>query len=103
MIYSYSRLKRYEECPASFQYKYLYEMPEPPTEALVLGKTVHTAIQMYLNGMNIQSAVDSAILQEAELLINRDEVIYLAQHSMVTSISGGQIEQHFVVVNGKIS
>lgn len=97
MIYSYSRLKRYEECPASFQYKYLYEMTEPPTEPLVLGKTVHAAIQMYLNGMDIEAAVDSAIFQEAELPVNRDEVLYLAQHSMVTNISGGHVEQHFAV------
>ena len=97
MIYSYSRLKRYEECPASFQYKYLYEMSESPTEALVLGKTVHAAIQMYLNGMNIQLAVDAAIVQEAEIPVNREEVILLVHRSMVTNISGGQIELHFVI------
>ena len=67
MIYSYSRLKRYADCPAAFQYKYLYEMAEAPTEPLILGKTIHTAIQLYLSGADIQTAVDSAILQEAEM------------------------------------
>ncbi|CVK18415.1 PD-(D/E)XK nuclease family protein [Sporomusa sphaeroides] len=97
MIYSYSRLKRYEECPASFQYKYLYEMTESPTETLVLGKTVHAAIQMYLNGMDIQAAVNAAIVQEAQIPVNADEVTYLTQHSMVMGVTGGQAEQHFVI------
>lgn len=97
MIYSYSRLKRYADCPASFQYKYLYEMPESSTEPLVLGKTVHAAIQKYLSGTDMQTAIDSAMIQEAELSIDRDEVIKLAQHSMVTGISGGQVEERLAI------
>jgi len=97
MIYSYSRLKRYADCPASFQYKYLYEMPEALTEPLVLGKTVHSAIQMYLSGTDMQTAIESAILQEAELPVDRGEVIRLVQHTMVTGIVGGEVEEHFTV------
>ncbi|WP_418626676.1 PD-(D/E)XK nuclease family protein [Anaerosinus sp.] len=97
MIYSYSRLKRYADCPASFQYKYLYEMPELPTEPLVLGKTVHTAIQLYLTGTELQNAVDQAILQEAELPVDRDEVLRLVEHPMVRKIQSGQVEQQFLI------
>ena len=97
MIYSYSRLKRYADCPASFQYKYLYEMVEVPTEPLILGKTVHTAIQLYLSGADIQTAVDSAILQEAELPIDREEVIRMVQHPMVMGISGGEVEERLTI------
>ena len=97
MIYSYSRLKRYADCPASFQYKYLYEMSELPTEPLVLGKTVHTAIQLYLAGTALQSAVDQAILQEAELPVDRDEVLRLVEHPMVRGIQGGKVEQQFLI------
>ncbi len=97
MIYSYSRLKRYSDCPASFQYKYLYEMVEEPTEPLILGKTVHAAIQLYLNGADLQTAVDSAILQEAEIPVDRGEVIRMVQHPIVTGISGGQVEQRLAI------
>jgi len=97
MIYSYSRLKRYSDCPASFQYKYIYEMAESTTEPLVLGKTVHAAIQMYLSGTDMHTAIDSAILQEAELPIDRDEVIKLVQHTMVKGIIDGQVEEHLAI------
>ena len=72
-------------------------MLEAPTEPLVLGKTVHTAIQAYLSGADIHTAVDNAMLQEAELLLDRNEVIRLASHSVVTEISGGQVEQHLAI------
>ena len=97
MIYSYSRLKRYADCPASFQYKYIYEMAESPTEPLILGKTVHTAIQLYLNGADIETAIDSAMLQEAELSVDRSEVIRMVQHPVVTGISGGQVEERLTI------
>ncbi len=97
MIYSYSRLKRYADCPASFHYKYLYEMAESPSEALVLGKTVHTAIQLYLSGSDIKTAVESAMLQEAELPLERDEVLRLVQHQIVEESVDGQVEKHFII------
>ena len=97
MIYSYSRLKRYADCPASFQYKYLYEMEELPTEPLVLGKTVHTAIQLYLTGTELKTSVEQAILQEGELPVDRDEVLRLVDHPMVKGIQSGEIEQRFQI------
>ena len=97
MIYSCSRLKRYADCPAAFQYKYLYEMAEAPTEPLILGKTVHTAIQLYLSGADIETAVDSAILQEAEIPVDHGEVIRMVQHPIVTGISGGQVEERLSI------
>lgn len=96
MIYSFSRLKKYSECPASFQYKYLFDMPEVLTEPLVLGKAVHAAIQGYLGGVEMNVAIDSA-MQEAELPIERNDVAKLTHHPSVTSTSGGHIEDHFVV------
>lgn len=96
MIYSFSRLKKYSECPASFQYKYLFDMPELVTEPLVLGKTVHAAIQAYLDGSEMNAAIDSAI-EEAELPIDRNEVAKLTHHPAVTSTTGGHVEDHFTV------
>jgi len=72
-------------------------MSESPTEPLVLGKTVHAAIQMYLSGTDMHTAIECAMLQEAELPIDRNEVVKLASHSAVTSINGGQVEEHFTI------
>ena len=47
-VFSYSRLKRYSECPQSFLFKYVLEMAEPVGEPLALGKAVHTAIERFL-------------------------------------------------------
>lgn len=72
-------------------------MPELPTEPLVLGKTVHAAIQLYLIGTELQNAVDQAVLQEAELTVDRAEVLHLVEHPMVRGIQGGQVEQQFLI------
>ena len=94
MIFSYSRLKQYEICPAAFSYKYLLELPEPATEPLVLGKAVHAVIQRYLNGDNMDTAVQTSV-DEAELPLDVEEVETLAGHPEVLDIMGGVAEQHF--------
>ena len=96
MIYSFSRLKKYSECPASFQYKYLFDMPEAVTEPLVLGETVHAAIQAYLVGVEMNAAIANA-MQETELPLDRNEVEKLTHHSAVTNTCGGHIEEHFTI------
>lgn len=72
-------------------------MPELPTEPLVLGKTVHTAIQLYLTGTELQNAVDQAILQKAELPVDRAEVLCLVEHPMVKGVQRGQIEERYLI------
>jgi len=94
MIFSYSRLKLYDQCPAAFSYKYLLELLESPSEPLVLGKAVHAAIEKYLNGDDMESAVKIAI-DAAELPLDREAVQSLAGHPAVQSIMGGVVEQHF--------
>jgi len=96
VIYSFSRLQLYERCPASFYYKYLLDLPEPPSEPLVLGKAVHSAIQRYLGGDDMETALQSSV-DEATLPLDPEEVHSLASHPAVMSVMGGSIEQHFML------
>lgn len=94
MIYSVSRLQLYERCQASFYYKYLLELPESISQPLVLGKTVHTAIEKYLNGDDLDTAVQNA-RYNAAIELDEQEVYDLASHPTVLSVIGGYVEQHF--------
>jgi len=94
VIFSFSRLQLYSHCPAAFYYKYLLDLPEPPSEPLVLGKAVHSAIQRYLGGDNMETAVHSSV-DDAELPLDLEEVRSLASHPAVMSVMGGTVEDHF--------
>jgi len=97
IIYSYSRLKKYEECPAAFYRKYVQELPEVPSEVAVLGKAVHKAIQHRLNGVDVKSAVYKAITK-AEAPVSYDEVFKFVSHPEVENMLKNNIkkvEHHF--------
>jgi len=97
LIYSYSRLKKYDECPAQFYCRYILELPETPSEAAVLGKAVHKAIELRLKGYTLDESVNMA-LSEAELPVNRAEVIALTTHPEVENMCKNnlwQVEYHF--------
>lgn len=101
MIYSYSRLKKYEDCPWAFYQKYVLEAPEPPAEPLVLGKSVHQAIQMALNGSTLDEAVSRACV-EAELPVPPGEVHRLVLPALEYLMVGNfpppyRVEEHFEV------
>ena len=44
---SYSRLNCYLNCPLQFEYRYVDKVPEPISDALVLGSAVHDAIAWF--------------------------------------------------------
>jgi len=97
LIYSYSRLKKYDECPAQFYRRYILELPEILSEASALGKAVHKAIELRLKGYTLDESVGMA-LSEAELPVNRDEVIAFVTHPEVENMCRNnlrQVEYHF--------
>lgn len=105
-LYSYSRLQLYSNCPKAFYYKYVLELAEPPNEALVLGKTVHTAIEKYLKQKqrgdkgNMSVCVQEA-LGEATIPIDHDTALKLCLNPAITEntflydLESAQIEHHF--------
>ncbi len=42
---SYSRLKRYEQCPLSFKLIYIDKVPKDPSDALLFGSLIHTVLE----------------------------------------------------------
>ena len=57
MIFSFSRLNLYEQCPYRFYNKYILGKKEPVTQPLALGKAVHKAIEDKVNGISQEEAV----------------------------------------------
>ncbi|GAB3051579.1 RecB family exonuclease [Virgibacillus ainsalahensis] len=57
MIFSFSRLNLYEQCPYRFYNKYVLGKEEPMTKPLALGKAVHQAIDDKINGLTHEEAV----------------------------------------------
>lgn len=73
MLFSYSRLKKFEDCPRAWYNKYILDKEEPPTEAQVTGKVVHKALELCIKGANPDRAFIKAILGEAVLGIDFNE------------------------------
>ncbi len=97
MIYSYSRLKKYEDCPSAFFRKYVLGLSEIPGEAAILGKATHRAIELRLLGNSLRNSVDLA-LSEAEMPVNRDDIIKFITHPKVENMrknSLKKVEYHF--------
>jgi CRISPR/Cas system-associated exonuclease Cas4 (RecB family) len=46
---SYSRLDTYRTCPRKYKYQYLEPISEVPTEALLLGSAVHSALEVWVD------------------------------------------------------
>jgi CRISPR/Cas system-associated exonuclease Cas4 (RecB family) len=81
--FSFSRLNLYQTCPRRFYYKYVLGLNDPPSEAAILGKTVHKAIELVLNGRLFDDAILTACLEEADLAVDRQEVEILVKTALV--------------------
>jgi hypothetical protein len=53
MIYSYSSLSTYKQCPAKFNYAYIQKFQvekEPPSPAMERGSKIHDSVELFLLG-----------------------------------------------------
>lgn len=62
-IFSFSRLKLFEECPFRFFKKYVEGYEEPVTLPLALGKATHKGIQDKINGISHEEAVINGYIE----------------------------------------
>ena len=108
-VFSYSRLKRYSECPQSFLFKYVLEMAEPVGEPLALGKAVHTAIERFLTSQQAGSRVDmtecvASAVAEAEVPVSFEEALRICLNPAIREqtfcYGPAEIEQRFDVLLG---
>lgn len=100
MIYSFSRLQKFVDCPWSFYKHYVLEQKEPPTEPLAFGSAVHAAIQAVVQkGVSREEALLDA-MEEAPCKIDVREARLQVDRAigMVMQRLNGQevlVEEHF--------
>lgn len=95
MIFSFSRLNLYEECPYRFYNKYILKKDEPLTQPLALGKAVHKAIEDKIKGVNHEPAVLNGYMEaEFHSGLNYDDISELTANAPVQP-GMGQTEIHF--------
>ena len=108
-VFSYSRLKRYSECPQSFLFKYVLEMAEPVGEPLALGKAVHAAIERFLKAQQAGTKVDmsecvASAVAEAEVPVSFEEAVRICLNPAIREqtfcYGPAVIEQRFDVPLG---
>lgn len=109
MIFSYSRLDSFQGnygCPWKWYLKYVLELPEPTTPALLLGKAAHSIIEVLAGPAK---GVHPAPLVKAVAKtndINEDELLNLVYHPVVNQIINEAyfpvVEEHFVLDLGEI-
>lgn len=63
-VFSYSRLKKFEDCPFQFFKKYILGKEEPKTFPLALGSAAHDAIEGALSGKDKSLALGEAIMEQ---------------------------------------
>lgn len=98
-LFSFSRLSLFDTCPRRFALKYVQGFVDPPGQPAILGKTVHKAIQLCLNGRWLEDAIVTAYLDEADETVDKTTV----EEMVKTALSypsfevQGATEQHFVM------
>ncbi|MCL6477065.1 MAG: PD-(D/E)XK nuclease family protein [Peptococcaceae bacterium] len=101
-VFSYSRLSKYEDCPAAFYRHYVLEAPEMPSEPLVLGKASHTVIETAMRlgqkDEHFFRLMSKAVLDTAPVQIDPEEVFSLTYNDTVLREfhPGNKIEEHLL-------
>lgn len=92
-LVSFSRLSLYTQCPWRFYQKYVLGKLEPATKPLALGKAVHKAIELRIQGATEQEAILQGIIEaDFHPEVTRDEIESLLDRAPVLE---GQTEVHF--------
>lgn len=95
-LFSFSRLKLFATCPRRFAFKYVEKMPDPPGQAAILGKTVHKAIDLCLNGRWFEDAIATAYMIEGYGTVEKTIVDTMTKAALSYGYEG-TTEQHFVM------
>lgn len=62
--FSFSRLQLYRTCPKRFYYKYVKKLPDDTnSKPLALGKAVHKAIELIINGTDLDEAIKQGYIE----------------------------------------
>lgn len=96
-VFSYSRLKAYEDCPAAFYRRYVLNLPEAASPDALYGRAGHAVIKAAgeAGGLDHVSAALAAVCALAE--VDEGELARLLDHKCVREAveKGGWFESHF--------
>lgn len=98
MVYSFSRLLKYERCQWSFYLKYVLGLVDKSTKAQDFGKTVHKAIAYILRDKLPKDKAIEKALQEAEFKHEAQKVFDVIDQLVVKMserIDIQYVERHF--------
>jgi len=95
-IFSFSRLNLFDTCHRRFAYKYVERLADPPGLPAVLGKTIHKANELCLNGHPFEDAIITAYLEEGDSTVDRMTVESMVKTALNYGYSG-PTEQHFLL------
>ncbi|MFX4261252.1 PD-(D/E)XK nuclease family protein [Pelotomaculum propionicicum] len=102
-VFSFSRLTKFEDCPACFYSKYILRIDEPPTEPLVLGKGAHSviegALKLKTDSREVFSHLCDVVIGNAPLSLDKDELLGMTHQPNVLKYIGKEcrIEEHFQI------
>jgi CRISPR/Cas system-associated exonuclease Cas4 (RecB family) len=99
-LFSFSRLSLYHTCPKRWYYKYVVKLDDPAGAPAILGKTVHKAVELVLNGRSFDEAVLAAIANEGDSTVDKSIVESMTKTALAYGYKGST-EQHFVMVLAK--
>lgn len=102
-LFSFSRLNTFTSCPRRFYYKYILGWDDPVGLPAIFGKTVHKAIELYLNGRYFfDDAIVFAWIEEANMSseIKKADVERQVRNALSYSFNG-KVENHFVMQLGE--
>ncbi|MCL6639432.1 MAG: PD-(D/E)XK nuclease family protein, partial [Firmicutes bacterium] len=102
-VFSYSRLSKYEDCPAAFYRHYVLDASEIPTELLAVGKASHSVIEAAMK-LDLKDEASFRVLSKiaadnAPVPISPEEIFEMTYREIVLKEfhPENKIEEHFVV------
>lgn len=97
VLYSFSRLNLYSQCPFRFHKKYIQEIEEPLTKPLALGKGVHKGIEeMLKNKIGLEEAVTLGFIEaEFHSEVTGEEMKKLIKNAPLNFGAEPEAELHF--------
>ncbi len=95
MVFSFSRLSLFEQCPYRFYLRYIEREEEPTTEPLALGKATHKGIEQRINtGCSIEEAALDGLVEADFYPLKMNELQDLISRAKVTP-GMGKTETYF--------
>lgn len=98
MIFSFSRLNTYQDCPYRFYRKYILGYQEEITLPLALGKAVHKTLEDKIKGVNHDEAVLNGLIEsDFHPEVEANEIDKMTRYVDLPSLHNGKVEYYFKI------